>query len=501
MSTKRRGAAAASPDVRLRGQKRRKVSEESPVDPEESDQAPSQEDSEPAEEAEAEEVSVAQDDDEESEADFEGDTIQAAQDKIMTELTRLKDDDGEDVAYPFIGKPDRNLYRDYYEIIQHPVSLRTIQKQVRGTDSRKNPSRTTAFPTWKSFEEEVAYIWRNAREYNEDGSDISMLAGILEEHFKRRVAEAKKHVPDTQVDGHPEMPRIKLKMGAKDVEPRSQRLTLKMAGQTSETPSKDEGAPSGVTVDKESLKRQQELVRTGSASQEADTHRMSPRNRSLRRHLVSPSRSSATTPSISEQPHNEPAGARDPTGVIKSETSGPMSQHPETTRPPNGLHGVSSEPHEIPAPQPVTASPLDSLLRRPGQDATSALIRNVQIATHPSLSLQHGLSLDIPPSATLSQQSITINLPASHNLLTIRPTVVPGTAQRHVKMVALVGMQRLHPSVSDASGLAYDIPLHPGTTKIDLEAIAGPARGVPRTGPPGSEIDYERVTIFLNLLR
>lgn len=90
---------------------------------------------------------------------------------------------GEDVAYPFIGKPDRNLYRDYYEIIQHPTSLRTIQKQVRGTDSRKNPSKTTAFPTWKSFEEEVAYIWRNAREYNEDGSDISMLAGILEASF------------------------------------------------------------------------------------------------------------------------------------------------------------------------------------------------------------------------------------------------------------------------------------------------------------------------------
>jgi chromatin structure-remodeling complex subunit RSC4 len=134
-------------------------------------------------------------------------------------------------------------------------------------------------------------------------------------------------------------------------------------------------------------------------------------------------------------------------------------------------------------------------------DASSALIRNVQVATHPSLSLQHGLNLDIPPSATLSQQSITINLPASHNLLTIRPTLVSGTAQRHVKMVALVGMQRLHPSAADASGLAYDIPLHPGTTKVDLEAIAGPARGVPKTGPPGSEIDYERVTIFLNLLR
>lgn len=207
------------------------------------------------------------------------------------------------------------------------------------------------------------------------------------------MAEAKKHVPDPiQVDGHPEMPRIKLKIGARDVEPKSQRLTLKMAGQTSETPSKDDEPPSGVTVDKESLKRQQELVRTGSASQEADTHRMSPRNRSLRRHLASPSRSSiATTPSISEQPQNGPAGSKDLAGVIKSESSGPVSQHQETTRPSNGLHGVPSEPHDgevcpmtgsnpdlrlvtdsslhpiAPVPQAVPASPLDSILRRPGQ--------------------------------------------------------------------------------------------------------------------------------------
>ncbi|KAJ5166541.1 uncharacterized protein N7482_005322 [Penicillium canariense] len=520
MSTKRRGTAA-SPDVRVRGQKRRKVSEDSPVDPEDSNQTPSQEDSDPADEAQAEGSSIAQEEDEETEADFEGDDLQTAQDKIMTELTRLKDSDGEEVAYPFIGKPDRNLYRDYYEVIQHPVSLRTIQKQVRGTDSRKKPSKSTAFSTWQSFEEEVAYIWQNAREYNEDGSEISMLAG---DYFKRRVAEAKKHVPDpTQVDGHPEMPRIKLKMGARNPEPRAQRLTLKMAGQTSEPPSKDDGPPSGVTVDNESLKRQQELVRTGSASQEIDAHRTSPRTRSLRGHVVSPGRSSvATTPSALEQPQNGPAGGRDGPPVIKHEASGAASQPPET-RTLNGLHGVPLEAtdgklhHEMSDPdrrvvadpslhhiasiqQSISASPLDSLWRRPGQDASSALIRNVQILTHPSLSLQHDLRLDIPPSPTLSQQSITINLPASHHLLTVRPTLVAGTAKRQVKIVALVGLQRLH-STGDTSALAYDIPLHPGTTKVDLEAIAGPARGVPKSGPPGSEIDYERVTIFFNLLR
>lgn len=133
-------------------------------------------------------------------------------------------------------------------------------------------------------------------------------------------------------------------------------------------------------------------------------------------------------------------------------------------------------------------------------DADSALIRNVQILTHPSLSLEHDLCLDIPASATLSQQTITVSLPSSCRLMRVRPTLAAGTAQRQVKIVALMGMQRLHPS-TDASALAYDIQLHPGTTKVDLEAISGPARGVPKSGPPGSDVDYERVTIFFNLLR
>lgn len=63
------------------------------MEPIESDQIPSREDSEPADEAEAEDDPVALDDEKEAEADFEGDSLQAAQDKIMTELTRLKDEE------------------------------------------------------------------------------------------------------------------------------------------------------------------------------------------------------------------------------------------------------------------------------------------------------------------------------------------------------------------------------------------------------------------------
>ena len=54
--------------------------------PDESNRASSHLDSEPPEEADRIPESQA-----ESEGDFEGDSLQAAQDKIMSELTRLKD--------------------------------------------------------------------------------------------------------------------------------------------------------------------------------------------------------------------------------------------------------------------------------------------------------------------------------------------------------------------------------------------------------------------------
>lgn len=343
---------------------------------------------------------------------------------------------------------------------------------MRGNDSRKNPTRITAFPTWQSFEEEVSYLWRNAREYNEEGSDITVLAGILEDYFKRRVIEAKKLVPDSI--------------------------------QTSETPSKEK-PPSGVAVDNDALKRQKEHVRTGSTSQDIEAPR-SPRTRSLRRHPASPRSSVATTPSASEQPSNGRASAH-----VKDESVATSSQQPDT-RSSHGPQGTSHgstgglPPHEAPVPVPAPVqpppevSPLDSIWRRPGQNASAALIQNVQISTHPSLSLRQDLCLEIPPSATVRQQTITITLPPSHRILTVKPTLIASTAERQTKLVALMGTHRLHSS-GDASTLAYDIQLHPGTTKVDLEAIAGPPRGAPKTGPPGSDLDYERVTIFFNLLR
>lgn len=60
------------------------------------------------------------------------------------------------------------------------MSLKSAQKAVRGIKGRDPPTGTTFLKSWQAFKEEVSKIWQNARTYNEDGSDISELAGELE---------------------------------------------------------------------------------------------------------------------------------------------------------------------------------------------------------------------------------------------------------------------------------------------------------------------------------
>jgi hypothetical protein len=67
------------------------------------------------------------------------------------------------------------------------------------------------------------------------------------------------------VSGDNAAPRIRLRMGStKTPEPLPQKLTLRLPGKAGDPSSSMEMLQSGVTVDSEALKRQQELVRAGS---------------------------------------------------------------------------------------------------------------------------------------------------------------------------------------------------------------------------------------------
>ena len=85
------------------------------------------------------------------------------------------------ISANFLNLPSRSL-QDYYRMIKHPVSLKSLAKLVQGIKGR-DPAPVppnSLLKSWDSFEHEVSYIWRNAREYNEDGSAIVELAEDLQ---------------------------------------------------------------------------------------------------------------------------------------------------------------------------------------------------------------------------------------------------------------------------------------------------------------------------------
>jgi hypothetical protein len=86
---------------------------------------------------------------------------------------------GLQIFLPFQNLPSRSL-KDYYQLIKDPMSLAAIQKKVRGVIGREAPTGHTLFKSWDAFEDAFSLIWKNARIYNEDGSDIYNLSLELE---------------------------------------------------------------------------------------------------------------------------------------------------------------------------------------------------------------------------------------------------------------------------------------------------------------------------------
>ncbi|KAH8701158.1 putative polybromo-1 [Talaromyces proteolyticus] len=430
---------------------------------------------------------VAEGDNQQSES-FVGDGIQQAQDKIISEMIRLKDDEGREVGSPFINKPDRALYKDYYEIIQHPVSLRSILKQVRGIEGRKPHSRKTAFPTWKLFSSEVQFVWRNAREFNEDDSEIVIFANYLENYFNGRVAEAKSVVPDSkEVDANDANPRIKLKLGSsKTPEPSAQKLKLKFPGQRPS--SAEEKTHASDSIDSDSAHDQQDLAPA-----------TSPATRGVPRSTLAQSMLDA-----SNLDSRLPIPSRDESPMFANSTpqSLPLANA-------NTLHPSTSFSNAWPhlmkplAQNQPSHSSVESILREPNQEISDALIKELAIKTHPSLGLQNNFSLNIPASAVVRQQSFVINLPVSHNLLSLSLKTVGNTPERRTRLVALAGPHRtpLAPQAySVSTNPIYDIRLSPGLTKIDFQIISQRLTDQEPGHTSEPKKEFERLTVFFRLL-
>lgn len=141
-----------------------------------------------------------------------------------------------------------------------------------------------------------------------------------------------------------------------------------------------------------------------------------------------------------------------------------------------------------------------------GPGASDAMITNLSLATHPGLNISRHFRMDLPPSPTMAQQSITISLPSTHYYLQIRPTIAPALLERQHKLFVTSGTQRLHamPAIPghnvDPRHPLFEARLLPGVNRIEVELIAALPKGAPKP-PNGSDVELEKITVFANLLR
>ncbi|KAI9668980.1 MAG: hypothetical protein M1829_005208 [Trizodia sp. TS-e1964] len=430
---------------------------------------------------------------------FENCTFQKAQDKILNMMIQLTDERGNLISQPFLNLPPKKL-ESYYAIIKHPVSLRSLQQQVRGVHGRGAAKGNTPYNSWQVFETATFFL--------------------------EKIPEAKALVKEPPLPAsEPTGARIRLKVSTKTPEPPPKKIMLRVGGAQSTKIANLRHIATAPNVS------------GGESSSQADT---TPRNghppsigkpgSALNGISSLPAHKAAVSPTSSTKP-KDPSPQRNRSVSISSTAQSwtahksedvvlpALSVNPisKSRRPSYGSYQTTqnSRPDAFSMPPPIMMPrplgdmqtpmmhltppnnmSLDSKSRLPGRDA---LITNLSISSHAGLKVPNPFHLDIPPSATATQQSITITLPATHYYLQIRPTFVVDP-NRHHRVFATCGIQRLNPMPlpNSPNKFLYEARLLPGVNRIEVEMIAGPVRGAAKSGV-SQEVELERISVFANL--
>ncbi|XP_053233534.1 protein polybromo-1 isoform X4 [Podarcis raffonei] len=96
----------------------------------------------------------------------------------------------------FVVKPSKKDYPDYYKIILEPMDLKTIEHNIR----------SDKYVGEESMIEDMRLMFRNARHYNEEGSQVYNDAHILEKILKEKRKELGPLLEDDEVAS----PKLKL---------------------------------------------------------------------------------------------------------------------------------------------------------------------------------------------------------------------------------------------------------------------------------------------------
>ncbi|EYB33578.1 hypothetical protein FG05_00752 [Fusarium graminearum] len=440
---------------------------------------------------------------------FKGLSFQQAQEKLVEEVIR-REDPGYDGPYfeAFINLPPRSL-KEYYKVISDPMSLRKLQRAVKGMHGRGGSTGISDFKSWAAFEEKAKLLWTNAYFFNEEGSEIYSVAQELEEFFTEQLKQAQADVPE------PLQPKIKLKVGGTSdtSTPGPKKITIHVGGQRdsadSPVPGQQKEAANGLGVNG--------TTRTSTPAQAI--------NPQLEK-AGSTSVSAAPSPSPSTQAASKTEEAAPaPSLAVVQQPQNALLAGQATPGVPTAATGPIFAPIPVAPPQPITNPLINGYMdqkhpRRPGkgiiilltsskQSLTNsglddALIESVKIQVHPTLQSHSPVLATVKPNPKEMDQAATVNLP-SHLTRILVVTAIPNHLHnRQYSLWTLVNKQPFKPLHLQAPGQkpnerAFEAMLHHGINVIETHLIAA----IPRDErvPGGPEVELEVFTITVNVLR
>ncbi|KEF54328.1 uncharacterized protein A1O9_09494 [Exophiala aquamarina CBS 119918] len=414
--------------------------------------------------------------------------------EVKTQLVAFLDELSEqDDAINFEERVSRKDYPDYYKTISKPTSISDVRAMVQ----------KDAIQDWDSLAREVRLIWDNAKQYNQEDSDIYAMAEKLESWSE----------PELQDRGAAPRRNLKLSL-SQPTKPKALRLTM---GSSTPTPT-----VLGGTIDSESLRRQREETghalsraqRANSRVHQANGSTPVPSSAavSVRRSMsaitepkdtVMSDANGRSTPQAEDavlKASQTPGPAQLPTPVQESELQDPAA--PLT----NGVHN-----HEQPATSPKrqvadlskqqSNNPFERRGRDPGKDLSTALIASVTWMTNPNSPSDPKWKLIRYASPARTQTSYLICLPMNHQYIRVIPHLTRElhSRRRHRLYVTVNGQTLEEPNSTSFDG-AYDMQLKLGDNEIVVEVVADLKEGEKKEyAPPQLQLDYEKCSMLINL--
>ncbi|KAI1809770.1 Bromodomain-containing protein [Poronia punctata] len=442
---------------------------------------------------------------------FAGLSFQQAQEKVVEELIRHKEDSDEYPYFePFLYLPPRTL-KDYYEVIAEPLSLKKLQKQVLGRHGRGEATYISDFKGWSALEDQASLMWKNAYHYNEDGSEIFSMAQELEEMFHRLVKEAKEKVPE------PPQPKIKLKLpNSGETSSHPKKITIHVGGKNSAA-----GSPAPATAhsgesETTRIETPVPVQRSAYASAGGTLVNLGPRQnaRSLSASVGPPSprvlgvAAKAQTVAKTEDPVPTPSIARPQVTATTFKHFVPVTANTQVVTPSGNAPTYPLPQHQAPPPPPPPPrkSPTDILeatrYRPVPIRESDALMPRLVVTSHPSVHVEHKLMTSFTASTTEYQKDVVLNVPATHFRVQLRPQVAAflEAQQREWKLNVFHDTTRLYPTVfHDKREPIFDATLRYGVNRVEVTLIAALPKG--QKAPNGLTMEMERFVVHFNVLR